>query len=75
MKKSPPRLSIDLDPFGDLKREGWPKYLREDGRWSTEREIREQGFFVPPRLVPLVVSILERWALTKLERKVKTGTQ
>jgi hypothetical protein len=30
---------------------------------------------VTPRLAPLVVSILEKWALTKLERKVKTAAK
>jgi hypothetical protein len=70
--KSPPRLHIELDPFRDLKPNGWPKYIRADGKWATEKQIRELGFFVPPRLVSLMVSILEKWALTKLERKVKT---
>jgi hypothetical protein len=67
-----PRLSIALDPFGDLKPNGWPKYLHADGKWATEKQIRELGFVVTPRLAPLVVSILEKWAMTKLERKVKT---
>jgi hypothetical protein len=75
MKKSPPRLSIELDPFRDLKSNGWPKYLHDDGKWATEKQIRELGFVVTPRLAPLVVSILEKWALTKLERKVKTAAK